>query len=163
MQTSFPPIDTMFEPEGPFKDKFKLGIRRHKHFCPTVIMALYANYNDFPILMEERRYQESIKAGKILNLYEYDLVLRNEPLPITPMQDILDPVRSKEPKPKGHELRTAGHHWLDDFDMDGHFFGRIVLQWNPGAQRWSHSGNVATGMYVDTTYWQYVCPCSIPE
>lgn len=158
-----PQWDTEFEPTGPFKDKFKHGIRRQKEFCTTAIIALYANYGDFPLLMDERRYQESLKAGKILNMHEFDLIMRNEPLPLTPMQEVIDTVRSKEPKPPGREMLIAGHHWLDEYDMDGHFFGRIVLQWNPGAKRWSHSGMVATGSYVDTTYWRYVAPCPIPE
>ena len=68
-----------------------------------------------------------------------------------------------EPKPPTKYLRTADHHWLDDYDCDGHYFGRIVLQWNPGAERWSHSGMVATGSYVDTKNWRYVCHCPIPE
>lgn len=68
-----------------------------------------------------------------------------------------------EPKPPEAQARIAGHHWLDDYDSDGHYFGRVVLQWNPGAQRWSHSGMVATGSYVDTAHWRYVCSCSIPE
>lgn len=62
------------------------------------------------------------------------------------------------PQPK-----DAGHHWLEDFDCDGHSFGMVVAQWNPGARRWSHSGNVATGMYLDTRHWKYVAPCPMPD
>lgn len=68
-----------------------------------------------------------------------------------------------EPQPPGNEIKLANHHWLDHYDSDGHYFGRIVLQWNPGAKRWSHSGNVGTSMYVSTRHWKYVCTCSIPE
>lgn len=68
-----------------------------------------------------------------------------------------------EPVPPGYEIRAAGHHWLDHYDSDGHYFGRVVLQWNPAAKKWSHSGNVGTGMYVITSNWKYVAPCPIPE
>lgn len=69
-----------------------------------------------------------------------------------------------EPKPaKNADLRLAGHHWLDCYDIDGHFHQRVVLQWNPSAKRWSHSGDVGTGIYVNTQYWRYVAPCPIPE
>ena len=68
-----------------------------------------------------------------------------------------------EPKPPvGHD-RLAGHHWLDVYDGDGHYFGTRVLQWNPGAKKWSHSGEVATGLYVETTYWVYNQPCPMPD
>jgi hypothetical protein len=68
-----------------------------------------------------------------------------------------------EPKPPGHHAKLGGHHWLEVFDTDGHSFGLVVLQWNPGAQRWSHSGNVGTGMYLDTRSWKYVADCPMPE
>lgn len=64
--------------------------------------------------------------------------------------------------PPGHHVRGAGHHWLEILDCDGHSFGICVLQWNPGARKWSHSGNVGTGMYVDTRYWRYVAECPLP-
>jgi len=67
-----------------------------------------------------------------------------------------------EPSPPTYQVKMAGHHWLEHMDMDGHSFGVVVLQWNPGAKRWSHSGNVGTGIYVDTHHWRYVGPCSIP-
>ena len=68
-----------------------------------------------------------------------------------------------EPKPPSKYLRTAEHHWLDIFDGDGHFFGMVVLQWAPGAQRWCHSGNVGTGMFVPTQNWRYKTHCQMPE
>lgn len=68
------------------------------------------------------------------------------------------------PKPPIHHIKNAEHHWLDIFDCDGHYFGRVILQWNPGIQLWSHSGNVGTGMYVPVNeYWKYVCYQSMPE
>jgi len=65
--------------------------------------------------------------------------------------------------PPLHHSKLALHHWLDAFDCDGRYEGRIVLQWNPGALRWSHSGNVGTGHYVDTKYWKYVGLCVMPN
>jgi hypothetical protein len=59
--------------------------------------------------------------------------------------------------------KAADHHWLEVFDMDGHSFGLVVAQWNPGARRWSHSGLVATGMYLETRHWRYVAPCPMPD
>lgn len=64
----------------------------------------------------------------------------------------------KPPNPK-----AAEHHWLEVFDSDGHSFGLVVAQWNPGAQKWSHSGYVGSGLYLDTRYWRYVAPCQMPE
>ncbi len=67
-----------------------------------------------------------------------------------------------EPVPPGWQARTAGHHWLEKLDSDGHSSGVIVLQWNPSARRWSFSGNVGTGMYVNTKGWKYVERCPVP-
>lgn len=58
--------------------------------------------------------------------------------------------------------KAADHHWLEKLDYDGHSFGLIVLQWNPIAQKWSHSGDVATGLYVNTEGWRYDSPCPLP-
>lgn len=150
-----------FEPEGPFKEKYKFGIRRQQEFKSTTFIALYVDMNDFPIVMDEKRYQECIKAGKILTPAEYHSIMEKEGIELSSMQTILKV--DKEPKPPINHIRFAGHHWLDDYDSDGHFFERVVLQWNPGAQRWSHSGMVGTGSYVNTSYWRYVGPCPIPE
>ncbi len=68
-----------------------------------------------------------------------------------------------EPQPPKTHLRSAGHHWLKVFDINGHNFGIVVAQWNPGVQRWSHSGDVGTGRYLETGYWQYLAPCPMPE
>lgn len=65
--------------------------------------------------------------------------------------------------PPANRLKAAEHHWLEVLDTDGHSFGLVVLQWNPGAKRWSHSGQVGTGRYVDTSYWRYVGPCPMPD
>lgn len=61
------------------------------------------------------------------------------------------------PNPKAGE-----HHWLEVRDSDGHSFGLVVAQWNPGAQRWSHSGMVGTGLYLSTEHWRYVARCPLP-
>lgn len=66
------------------------------------------------------------------------------------------------PSPAPPNIKMADHHWLEVMDSDGHSFGLVVAQWNPGAKRWSHSGNVATGMYLDTQLWRYVEPCPMP-
>ena len=66
--------------------------------------------------------------------------------------------------PPNYHIKLAGHHWLEKIDMDGHSFGLIVLQWNPGAQKWSHSGNVGTGAYVEVPdSWKYIAECPMPE
>ena len=67
-----------------------------------------------------------------------------------------------EPAPPGQHFKTAGHHWLEVKDSDGHSFGIVVMQWNPGAKRWSSSGNVGTGIYRDTSGWMYVGRCPEP-
>jgi hypothetical protein len=59
--------------------------------------------------------------------------------------------------------KAANHHWLQQVDFDGNLGETVVLQWNPGAQRWSHSGNVGTGIYINTEGWRYVAPCPMPE
>lgn len=58
--------------------------------------------------------------------------------------------------------KVADHHWLEEMDGDGHSFGLLVAQWNPGAKRWSHSGNVGSGVYLYTQHWRYVAPCPWP-
>lgn len=68
-----------------------------------------------------------------------------------------------EPTPPTKNLKSADHHWLDIYDSDGHYFGRVVLQWNPAAKRWSHSGMLATNSYIDTKHWEYVGLCPMPE
>lgn len=68
---------------------------------------------------------------------------------------------SLEPVPPNP--RSGDHHWLEKIDMDGHSGGLIVLQWNPGAKRWSTSGNLGTGIYVETAGWKYVELCPLPS
>lgn len=60
-------------------------------------------------------------------------------------------------------IQDAGHHWLEVFDSDGHNLGLVVAQWNPGARRWSPSGYVGLGGYLDTAYWRYVAPVTMPD
>lgn len=67
-----------------------------------------------------------------------------------------------EPKPPGHHFRLGGHHWVQEVDFDGRRGETIVLQWAPGAQRWVHSGNLATGSYVNIAGWKYVAECPMP-
>lgn len=71
--------------------------------------------------------------------------------------------KQTEPTPPGFLVGHAGHHWLDEVDHDGRRNQRVVLQWNPNARRWSYSGQVGTGQYVNTWGWQYVAPCEMPE
>lgn len=66
------------------------------------------------------------------------------------------------PEPPVKWIRYAEHHWLLKKDIDGHSYGAVVLQWNPGAQRWSASGMVGTGIYVDVSYWEYLDHCKTP-
>lgn len=69
----------------------------------------------------------------------------------------------KEARPPKSELKAGNHHWLEVLNSDGHSFGLVVLQWNPGVQRWSHSGQMATGLYVETYHWRYVGLCPFPS
>lgn len=68
-----------------------------------------------------------------------------------------------EPAPIAEDYRHAGHHWLDVYDSDGHFFETVVMQWQPGVRRWCHSGMVGSGRDVSTAYWKYVAPCPLPD
>jgi hypothetical protein len=70
-----------------------------------------------------------------------------------------DPV---EPTPPNEYLKRSDHHWLEVLDIDGHSSGLQVVQWNPSAQRWSHSGAYGTGLYLNTEYWKYVTYCPLP-
>lgn len=72
-------------------------------------------------------------------------------------------VRNSPVGPVPPRIKAPAHHWLEVFDSDGHSFGIVVAQWNPGAQRWSSSGNVGTGAYLHTEHWRYVAPCPMPE
>lgn len=58
--------------------------------------------------------------------------------------------------------KQAAHHWLEQRDCDGHAYGLVVLQWNPVAALWIHSGLIGSGTYVDTKHWLYVAPCPLP-
>lgn len=71
--------------------------------------------------------------------------------------------RETEPQPPVNQARFAEHHWLQQITYDGHYGSVIVLQWNPSAKRWSHSGDVGTGVYVDTGGWRYLGPCEMPD
>lgn len=55
--------------------------------------------------------------------------------------------------------KHMGHHWLEILDYDGHSFGLIVLMWNPGSQRWTHSDahdTVGAGKGIDTLGYRWV-------
>lgn len=67
-----------------------------------------------------------------------------------------------EPQPQGFHARLAGHHWVQEVDFDGRDGDMIVLQWNPAVKRWSHSGKVGTGAYLDIHGWKYVGLCPMP-
>ncbi len=64
--------------------------------------------------------------------------------------------------PPGHHARLGGHHWVQKIDTDGSVIDTVVLQWNPSVRRWSHSGNVGTGLYVDIKGWKYLSVCPMP-
>lgn len=68
-----------------------------------------------------------------------------------------------EPLPPIKFIRGAEHHWLEKKDCDGHSGGLVVLQWNPGVKRWSHSGYVGSGIYVSTKDWVYHSQCPMPD
>lgn len=70
---------------------------------------------------------------------------------------------TNHPVPPIWHAKTADHHWLEIVDSDGHSTGLVVLQWNPQAKKWSHSGNVGTGIYVDCCGWRYHSICPIPQ
>jgi hypothetical protein len=67
-----------------------------------------------------------------------------------------------QPRPDGRLAREAGHHWLEVRDYDGHSFGPIVLQWNPGAERWTYSGEAGSTRYVEADRYRYIAPCPLP-
>lgn len=64
--------------------------------------------------------------------------------------------------PPANHSQLAGHHWLLIKDYDGHEFGLICLQWQPGARRWCHSHEYDTGRDVEVKYYEYVAPCQQP-
>lgn len=68
-----------------------------------------------------------------------------------------------EPVPPAKYYRGADHHWIQKFDCDGHQGDCVCLQWNPSAKRWSHSGYVGSGIYVETKGWKYVAHCPMPD
>ena len=67
-----------------------------------------------------------------------------------------------EPQPPGWKARYAGHHWVANIDGDGREWPPVCLQWNPVAMKWSRSGDVATGMYVDIPGYRYVAEAQLP-
>lgn len=77
------------------------------------------------------------------------------------MHDLPDLTKAEQLQPPARYLKAAEHHWIEDIDSDGHLMQIVVLQWNPGAQRWSHSGYVGTGLYVcvgPKSKWLAHCP-----
>ena len=64
--------------------------------------------------------------------------------------------------PPANHSEQAGLHWLRVRDFDGHDFGLICLQWQPGARRWCQSQQHDTGRDVDVEYYEYVAPCPRP-
>ena len=70
---------------------------------------------------------------------------------------------AEEVVPPQEHIRQAGHHWLREFDSDGHYIQTIVCQWQPNYEKWCHSGQVASGHEIDTTYWEYEAPCPMPS
>jgi hypothetical protein len=68
-----------------------------------------------------------------------------------------------EPAPPGAHITEAGHHWLEEIDFDGRSMGVRVLQWQPHAKRWCHSGDVAAGLNLDIRGWRYLEPCRQPS
>lgn len=60
------------------------------------------------------------------------------------------------PIPPGNHSQEAGHHWLRWRDYDGRFSIPVIYQWQPGAQRWCHSGDIATGRDLDLADWEYL-------
>ena len=117
----------------------------------------------WPSLEQALSYKESfmeehwvLKEFVGLNLRDVDVEL------IKPTQELaLNSLG--EPMPPLAHRKLAGHHWLEVTDSDGHTFGTIVAQWNPGAQRWSNSGLVATGCFIDTRYYRYGTDCPLPD
>lgn len=64
--------------------------------------------------------------------------------------------------PPAAHIERAGHHWLLVRDYDGHEFGYVVLQWQPGARRWCHSQQYARGEAINVDHYEYVGPCPLP-
>ena len=82
-------------------------------------------------------------------------------MPLIPTTTTSTP--ANEPTPPPNHIRHCGHHWLDVFNSDGEYGGRVILQWNASVMRWSNSGMVGTGIYINTGGWKYVCSQEIPD
>lgn len=67
----------------------------------------------------------------------------------------------KEPLPSVLDQRFAGHHWLRELSYDGHHMQTVVLQWQPNARKWCHSGDVATGR--DNRHTWVDVHCTLPS
>ncbi len=78
------------------------------------------------------------------------------------LKQVHDHFRGEQPFPPNQYLKTADHHWLEVRTPDGNTYGLVVLQWNPGVQKWSHSGDYATGYYIDATSYRYIAHCPLP-
>jgi hypothetical protein len=62
-------------------------------------------------------------------------------------------------KPPDSYLSTPRHHFLHLYDDDNKFIKEIVLQWDPINEQWVASGQLGSGVFVDTTNMQYVAVC----
>lgn len=61
--------------------------------------------------------------------------------------------------PPAQYQRYMGMHWLQVLDYDGHSFGNIALQWNPGSRTWTHSQAHDThgaGGGIETTGYKWL-------
>lgn len=66
--------------------------------------------------------------------------------------------------PPPEHRRHLGMHWLEMRSFGSGSQGEIALQWNPGAQNWTHSGQ--HGLHgdraIDTTGWRYLAHIPLP-
>lgn len=74
-----------------------------------------------------------------------------------------DPAKLVEPRPPLVFIKSASHHWLQEVYDDGRPGQPVVLQWSPASERWCISGDVASGIFMDTRGWKYLAPCPVPD
>lgn len=69
------------------------------------------------------------------------------------------PKNLKGPVPRNPtDQKIAGHHWLREIDFDGRPDQPVILQWGPFSKAWFRSGEVGTGLPLDTRGFEYLAP-----
>jgi hypothetical protein len=61
------------------------------------------------------------------------------------------------PHPLGNNIKFAGHHWLEGFNLVGHSCGLYALQWGPSSKCWYRSGELDTCLGDISKTLSFVC------